>query len=211
MLVSKLPLVTSFENDRRVEQKSVCSKARWLARSDSARGASVLDAERLAGLACTGGLVGIQLIAAFLAELSPCGVLCGDVSFILMAAKSSFMSSHPTILLIGLPKDHPIVPEHVRAQLDALEGQMRQKGVNFQLVGVMPDESADKLRQVLSGYETTVDGVVIGNGFRSSSDRMVQFEQLVNIVRECAPAAKLLFNKTPADTLDAVRRWFPID
>ena len=121
------------------------------------------------------------------------------------------MSCHPTVLLIGLPKDHPVVPDHVRAQLDALEGQMQQKGVKFQLVGTMPDESADKLRQVLSSYRTPVDAVVIGNGFRSSSERMVQFEQLVNVVRECAPAAKLLFNKTPADTIDAVRRWFPID
>ena len=121
------------------------------------------------------------------------------------------MSRHPTIVLIGLPRDHPTVPDFVRAQLDALEGSMRKKGVQFQLVGAMPDQSAATLKQVLSSYCSPVDGVVIGNGYRSFGDRTVEFEQLVNIAREYAPTAKLLFNTTPADTVDAVKRWFPID
>lgn len=88
---------------------------------------------------------------------------------------------------------------------------MRQKGIHFELVGAMPNECVNKLKQVLSGYTNSVDGVLIGNGFCSSADLTVQFEQLVNVVRERAPTAKLLFNTTPADTIDAIRRWFPIE
>ena len=121
------------------------------------------------------------------------------------------MSRNPLIVLIGLPRNAPNVPQFVKAQLTALEEQMRQQGVNFELVGATPDECVDKLKQVLSGHSNRVDGVVIGNGFRSSGELTVQFEQLVNLVRERAPSAKLLFNTTPADTIDAVRRWFPIE
>ena len=121
------------------------------------------------------------------------------------------MSHQPVVLLFGLPPDHPSVPPHVRSQLEALEGQMLQKGVNFKLVGVTTDQNIDELRHTLSGYTPPVDAVVIGNGIRSVGDYTVLFEQLVNVVRECTPAAKLLFNRTPGDTIDAVRRWFQLD
>ncbi|KAL3161175.1 hypothetical protein ABBQ38_009544 [Trebouxia sp. C0009 RCD-2024] len=119
------------------------------------------------------------------------------------------MSRTPTILMIGLPIDSAVVPEHIKAQLNALDGQMRGLGVNYQFVGAEPEECVEKLRRVLSGSK--VDGVVVGNGYRSVSKFTVEFEQLVNIVRECAPTAKLLFNTTPADTIDAVKRWFPVE
>ena len=121
------------------------------------------------------------------------------------------MSRNPLIILMGLPRDAPNVPQFVKTQLIALEEQMRQKGINFEVVGASPDKCVDKLTQVLSGHNDKVDGVVIGNGFRSSGELTVQFEQLVNLVRERAPTAKLLFNTTPADTIDAIRRWFPIE
>lgn len=121
------------------------------------------------------------------------------------------MSRNPRIVLIGLPRDAPNIPPFVKAQLNALEEQMRQMGIHFELVGATPSECVDKLKQVLSGYTNSVDGVVIGNGFRSSANLTVQFEQLVNVVRERAPTAKLLFNTTPADTMDTIRRWFPVE
>ena len=121
------------------------------------------------------------------------------------------MLRNPFIVLMGLPRNAPNIPQFVKAELIALEEQMRQKGINFELVGASPDTCVDKLKQVLSSHNNTVDGVVIGNGFRSSGELTVQFEQLVNVVRERAPTAKLLFNTTPADTMDAIRRYFPID
>ena len=120
------------------------------------------------------------------------------------------MSRNPTILMIGLPIDNAVVPEHIKAELNALHGQMRQQGINYQFVGADPGECVDNLRRVLSDGSSKVDGVVIGNGYRSVSKFTVEFEQLVNVVRECAPTAKLLFNTTPADTIDAVKRWFPV-
>lgn len=121
------------------------------------------------------------------------------------------MSRNPLIVLIGLPRNAPNVPQFVKAGLNALEEQLRQTSIKFELVGAAPDECVDKLKQVLSSHNNTVDGVVIGNGIRSSGELTVQFEQLVNVVRERAPAAKLLFNTTPADTIDAIKRWFPIE
>lgn len=128
----------------------------------------------------------------------------------LFAEDHGRMSRNPTILLIGLPVDNAVVPEHIKAELNALEGQMRQQHIDFEFIGATPDECVEKLRGVLSGYNSKVDGVVIGNGYRSIGKFTVEFEQLVNVVRECAPTAKLLFNTTPADTIDAVRRWFPV-
>ena len=129
----------------------------------------------------------------------------------LMCRLAGVMSRNPLIILIGLPRNAPNVPQFVKAQLIAVAEQMRQQGINFELVGAPPDECVDKLKNVLSGHNNNVDGVVIGNGIRSSGELTVQFEQLVNVVRERAPTAKLLFNTTPADTIDAIRRWFPID
>ncbi|KAL3135873.1 hypothetical protein ABBQ32_007429 [Trebouxia sp. C0010 RCD-2024] len=119
------------------------------------------------------------------------------------------MSRNPSILMVGLPIDSAVVPEHIKAELNEVGEEMRRQGVKYQFVGAGPQECVDKLRRALS--DSKVDGVVIGNGYRSVSKFTVEFEQLVNIVRECAPSAKLLFNTTPADTIDAVRRWFPVE
>jgi hypothetical protein len=51
--------------------------------------------------------------------------------------------------------------------------------------------------------------VVIGAGLRTHPEHFFLFEQLVNVVHACAPAAKLCFNTRPTDTLDAVQRWLP--
>ena len=50
------------------------------------------------------------------------------------------------------------------------------------------------------------DFVVIGAGLRSPS-LLLLFEKLLNLVHERAPGAKICFNSTPADTIEAVMRW----
>ena len=132
------------------------------------------------------------------------------------------MTSNPTIMLVGLPPTHssavlakesappPEVRAMIKEQLDALPEQMRNAGVEFEFFDVAPDQSdgLNRLRDALKSK--SFDGVVIGNGIRSNVPLTAWLEQLVDIVRETSPHAKLMFNTTPATSVDAVRRWFPI-
>jgi hypothetical protein len=49
--------------------------------------------------------------------------------------------------------------------------------------------------------------VVIGAGLRQPPERLLLFEKIVNLVHVHAPQAKICFNTTPADTVQAVQRW----
>jgi hypothetical protein len=51
------------------------------------------------------------------------------------------------------------------------------------------------------------DVVLIGAGIRTVADYLPLFEQLINIVHEHAPAAKICFNTRPDDTQESVLRW----
>jgi hypothetical protein len=51
------------------------------------------------------------------------------------------------------------------------------------------------------------DCVVIGAGLREPAERLLLFEQIINLVHAFAPAAKICFNTNPADTAEAVQRW----
>ena len=51
------------------------------------------------------------------------------------------------------------------------------------------------------------DCVLIGAGVRTNPSHLMLFEQLINIVHEHAPQAKLCFNQLPSDIAEAVKRW----
>jgi hypothetical protein len=51
------------------------------------------------------------------------------------------------------------------------------------------------------------DCVMIGAGLRQPPDHLLLFEKILNLVHRLAPTACICFNTSPADTLDAVRRW----
>ena len=51
------------------------------------------------------------------------------------------------------------------------------------------------------------DCVVIGAGLRGPEERLPLFEKIVNLVLIHAPHARICFNTTPADTVEAVQRW----
>ena len=51
------------------------------------------------------------------------------------------------------------------------------------------------------------DCVMIGAGVRANPSNFLLFEKLVNVVHEHAPQAKICFNRGPADTAEAVKRW----
>jgi hypothetical protein len=49
--------------------------------------------------------------------------------------------------------------------------------------------------------------VMIGAGIRVIPGQFLLFEQIVNLVHERAPHARLCFNTSPTSTLEAVLRW----
>lgn len=54
---------------------------------------------------------------------------------------------------------------------------------------------------------TPYDVVLIGAGVRTAPAHVALFEQLINIVHEHAPQARICFNTRPDDTQQAVLRW----
>ena len=118
-----------------------------------------------------------------------------------------------SVLAIGLDPIH--------ADLKALPG------LTPQLVKSYIDDQLEKLN--LHGYEafsclidlgTTAEEVVaralksrefacvvIGAGLRQPPAQLLLFEKILNLVHALAPTAKICFNTTPADTLEAVQRW----
>jgi formylmethanofuran dehydrogenase subunit B len=49
--------------------------------------------------------------------------------------------------------------------------------------------------------------VVTGAGLRQPPSQLLLFEKIINLVHTLAPTAKMCFNTTPTDTLEAVQRW----
>lgn len=54
---------------------------------------------------------------------------------------------------------------------------------------------------------TRYDVVLVGAGVRTVPAHFALFEQLLNIVHEHAPQARICFNTRPTDTQEAVLRW----
>jgi hypothetical protein len=51
------------------------------------------------------------------------------------------------------------------------------------------------------------DCILIGAGVRTNPRNFMLFENLINVVHEHAPHARLCFNTLPSDTAEAVKRW----
>lgn len=51
------------------------------------------------------------------------------------------------------------------------------------------------------------DCVLIGAGIRKADSNFTLFENMINVVHENAPKAKICFNTNPMDTVQSVQRW----
>ncbi|MEM1189722.1 MAG: hypothetical protein AAGA95_04740 [Pseudomonadota bacterium] len=67
------------------------------------------------------------------------------------------------------------------------------------------ETAAEVVRSKLSGDDYSC--VLIGAGVRTDTDEFLLFEQLINVVHEYAPNARICFNTGPTDSVDAVKRW----
>ena len=121
----------------------------------------------------------------------------------------------PSILALGVdPKFADftrlpgLTPELIRAFIDAQLARLRETGYEVESCLVDLGDTAEAVvLGCLNGRR--FDCVMIGAGLRDTSNLLL-FERLLNLIHTSAPAAKICFNTTPADSLEAVQRWLPV-
>ena len=121
----------------------------------------------------------------------------------------------PSVLAIGLDPTfadlsaYPgLTPALVQSYIDAQIDKLNQSG--YAAVSCLIDSGATAevvAARALSSKR--FDCVVMGAGLRQPALQLLLFEKILNLVHTLAPTAKICFNTTPADTLDAVQRWVP--
>ncbi|KZP06487.1 hypothetical protein FIBSPDRAFT_842083 [Athelia psychrophila] len=128
----------------------------------------------------------------------------------------STTSTAPSVLMVGLPWDHPLVaaqahdPTVIRDGLDRVIQATNNAGYNLAPYYFGPGDAAGLQGLVALLKKNDYDAVVVGFGVRGSVDLTEFFEEIVNTVKDTAPRARLLFNSSPPSTLDAVKRAFPL-
>lgn len=97
-------------------------------------------------------------------------------------------------------------PELVRNYIDAQLLRLTDLGYLVTSCLIDLDETAEAI--VTSALrDESFDCIVIGAGLREPKERLLLFEQVLNLVHRLAPNAAICFNTTPADTAEAVQRW----
>ena len=99
-----------------------------------------------------------------------------------------------------------LTPELVKSYIDAQIEKLDQSGYVPETCLIDLGETAEAVvTRALKSRQ--FDCVVIGAGLRQPPSQLLLFERVINWVHALAPAAKICFNTTPADTVEAVRRW----
>ena len=97
-------------------------------------------------------------------------------------------------------------PEMFQSYIDAQIQRLR--GFGFDVVSCLIDLGDTAEAATARALQSQpFDCVLIGAGLRQPGERLVLFEKVLNLVHRHAPGAAICFNTTPADSLEAVRRW----
>jgi hypothetical protein len=108
--------------------------------------------------------------------------------------------------VVDLPSFPGLTEEKLAAGLAAQEKSLCDLG--FDAKWCLFDRGATAGAVVEAVLAASSYGVIlIGAGVRTVPALLPLFEQLVNIVHEHAPGAKICFNTRPEDTQEAVLRW----
>jgi NAD(P)-dependent dehydrogenase (short-subunit alcohol dehydrogenase family) len=97
-------------------------------------------------------------------------------------------------------------PELFRGYIEAQIENVRAAGYDVTSCLVDPGDAAEAVAAAAM-QSGKFDCVVIGAGLRLPPEHLLLFESIINLVHRLAPEASLCFNRNPADTLEAVRRW----
>ncbi len=113
----------------------------------------------------------------------------------------------PTLIDFSQPGYAPgMDASKVLAGLKSSEEQLTDLGYSVQMCLTDFGETAEAVvRNQLK--QKRFDCILIGAGVRTNPSNFLLFEKLVTVVHECAPQAKICFNKLPSDTAAAVQRW----
>jgi hypothetical protein len=98
-----------------------------------------------------------------------------------------------------------LTPELIRNYIDAQIGQLRTEGFDADSCLIDLGDTAEQVARAAL-QSRRFDYVVIGAGLREPLPRLLLFETIINLAHTLAPTARICFNTTPADTLEAVRR-----
>lgn len=130
----------------------------------------------------------------------------------------SHMTAKKSVLVIGLQPalldfaapEYAATPgltaEQVSAELKADAERLHELGYAAELCLTDLGETAEMVVSERLRMKQ-FDCIAIGAGMRTIPKHFLLFEQLINVVHELAPQAKLCFTTTPDDTADAVQRW----
>ena len=117
-----------------------------------------------------------------------------------------------TVLALGLDPTFAdftsmpgLTPELVQAFIDSQLERVRALGYEVESCLVDSGNTAEAVLKENLG-KRQYDCVMIGAGLRAPA-QLLLFEKLLNVVHMYAPTAKICFNTTPADSVEAVQRW----
>ena len=121
--------------------------------------------------------------------------------------------AHTSVLAIGIDPAFAdftafphLTPELVRNYIDAQIEQLRAEGFEADRCLIDLGATAEQVVTMALQFKG-FDCVVIGVGLREPPLRLPLFEKVINLVHTLAPKARICFNTTPADTVEAVRQW----
>ena len=122
-------------------------------------------------------------------------------------------ASAPRVLVIGLDPYRVPGPWDPKPVADAIGvgiARFAEHGLGVQTCLFGLDGSDDVLAVVTAALRAQRwECVVIGGGVRDAS-QLELFEQVLNLVRRCAPGAAIAFSAAPEDTFDAAARWVEV-
>ncbi|MFF0609687.1 hypothetical protein ACFYUD_13540 [Nocardia tengchongensis] len=132
------------------------------------------------------------------------------------AATLRFVPTAQQVLVVGFDPDSVdfSTPEMVAAHLTAdvvLAGiaaedeRIRALGYAVERCHITPDTDLRVVRERLTSNRW--DAVLIGAGLRTRPQALLLFEQVINLVHELAPGARIGLPSGPTGAADAVQRW----
>lgn len=116
-----------------------------------------------------------------------------------------------SILHIGLPLDHPLIPAADRPELTQRLANLRQRmqnaGYTYEFFHASPDTGLEAFKDRLRTQH--FNGVMLGGGLLGTPEMSFFMEQIVDAAHEAAPHAKIMFHNHSIDVRDKIERWFP--
>ena len=131
---------------------------------------------------------------------------CGDFAHSIFEESSLAVS----IVHIGLPLDHPSIPEverpKITKRLSDLKERMTREGYKYEILHASPETGLDGFKDELRTQPC--DGVLIGGGVVGDPAMSYFLEQIIDAAHEVAPQAKIMFFNHSVDVRVTVERWF---